>query len=62
MRWIIHCLTRVQVYPWGPVMPAILGWLFLQERMDSFGLAGAVLIVGSLVLSQRKKVPQPVQD
>ncbi len=46
----------------NPVVAAILGWLFLQERMDSFGLAGAVLIVGSLVLSQRKKVPQPVQD
>jgi len=46
----------------NPVVAAILGWLFLQERMDSFGLAGAILIVGSLVLSQRRKVPQPVHD
>ena len=46
----------------NPVVAAILGWLFLQERMDSFGLAGAILIVGSLVLSQKRKVPQPVHD
>ena len=38
----------------NPVAAAALGWLFLGERMDIFGLIGAGIIIGSLLLSQKR--------
>ena len=38
----------------NPVVAALLGWLFLQERIDGYGLAGAAIIIGSLLVSQHQ--------
>ena len=43
----------------GFLWASLCGWLVFQERVSSYTLAGAVLIVGGCLLAARSKVPEP---
>lgn len=49
-RYISHTNTAL-IFCTEPVFAAIYAWIVLDERLGVYGLAGAVLILGSMVLA-----------
>jgi S-adenosylmethionine uptake transporter len=43
----------------GFLWASVLGWIVFQERVSSYTLAGAVLIVGGCLLAARGKIAAP---
>jgi drug/metabolite transporter (DMT)-like permease len=63
--WLLeHVATpKVATYAYvNPVVAVYLGWLFLNEKIDGFMLAGTVIIVGAVALVNLSKLKSLRKD
>lgn len=56
---IIGPVTSIIYLYASPVLTVLFAWLILGEELTALGLAGCVLIMIGLVLSQNIKLPLP---
>ena len=62
--WLLNHVPTAKVATYAyvnPIVAVFLGWLILNERVDAYILAGAIVIVGSVWLVNTSKVHKPVE-
>jgi len=51
---VVSASVAVLIFMLEPVLASIIGYLFMNERMDALGVTGALVIVGSVIVGQWK--------